>query len=156
MNTLTRHKVLEYRNYTTVWAEDVGHSSLFPVFPEPLQCPVKSLRDVTSGLALCCLAVEYVSLSKRFLPELVNFLAGTLHLAVRDKTSVGPWGISLCHRRRAPAGHAGERCVFCCRIFRRSTVQTVGEVQRPAGAVRGGVVSELEQEEAAAVGDPAP
>ncbi|XP_070780747.1 nucleolar protein 14 isoform X2 [Enoplosus armatus] len=54
-----------------------------------IKCPVRSLQDVTSGLVLCCLAVEYVSFSKRFLPELVNFLAGTLHLAVRDKTSLG-------------------------------------------------------------------
>lgn len=44
---------------------------------------------MTSGLVLCCLALEYVSFSKRFLPELVNFLAGTLHLAVQDKTSLG-------------------------------------------------------------------
>ncbi|XP_067430443.1 nucleolar protein 14 [Thunnus thynnus] len=53
------------------------------------KCPVRSLEDVTSGLMLCCLAVEYVSFSKRFLPELINFLAGTLHLAVQDKTSLG-------------------------------------------------------------------
>lgn len=53
------------------------------------KCPVKSLQDVTSGLALCCLALEYVSLSKRFLPELLNFLCGILHLAVPDKTSIG-------------------------------------------------------------------
>uniref|UniRef100_A0A7N8YG23 NOP14 nucleolar protein homolog (yeast) n=1 Tax=Mastacembelus armatus TaxID=205130 RepID=A0A7N8YG23_9TELE len=52
------------------------------------KCPVRSLQDVTSGLVLCCLAVEYVSFSKRFLPELINFLAGTLHLAVQDKTSL--------------------------------------------------------------------
>ncbi|KAG7473141.1 hypothetical protein JOB18_025811 [Solea senegalensis] len=53
------------------------------------KCPVRSLQDVTSGLVLCCLAVEYVSFSKRFLPELINFLAGTLHLAVKDKSSLG-------------------------------------------------------------------
>ncbi|KAM9820068.1 nucleolar protein 14 [Neosynchiropus ocellatus] len=53
------------------------------------KCPVRSLQDVTSGLLLCCLAVEYVSLSKRFLPELVNFLLGTLNLAVKNKTSLG-------------------------------------------------------------------
>jgi len=53
------------------------------------KCPVRSLEDVTSGLVLCCLAVEYVSFSKRFLPELINFLAGTLHMAVQDKTSLG-------------------------------------------------------------------
>ncbi|XP_040054513.2 nucleolar protein 14 [Gasterosteus aculeatus] len=53
------------------------------------KCPVRSLQDVTSGLVLCCLGVEYVTFSKRFLPELINFLAGTLHLAVKDKTSLG-------------------------------------------------------------------
>uniref|UniRef100_A0A667ZA93 NOP14 nucleolar protein homolog (yeast) n=1 Tax=Myripristis murdjan TaxID=586833 RepID=A0A667ZA93_9TELE len=53
------------------------------------KCPVTSLQDVTSGLVLCCLALEYVSLSKRFLPELINFLSGTLHLAVPDKTAIG-------------------------------------------------------------------
>ncbi|XP_008294954.1 nucleolar protein 14 [Stegastes partitus] len=53
------------------------------------KCPVKSLQDLTSGLVLCCLAVEYVSFSKRFLPELINFLSGTLHLAVQDKSSLG-------------------------------------------------------------------
>ncbi|XP_044031474.1 nucleolar protein 14 [Siniperca chuatsi] len=53
------------------------------------KCPMRSLQDVSSGLVLCCLAVEYVSFSKRFLPELINFLAGTLHLAVRDKNSLG-------------------------------------------------------------------
>uniref|UniRef100_A0AAQ5XFW2 NOP14 nucleolar protein homolog (yeast) n=1 Tax=Amphiprion ocellaris TaxID=80972 RepID=A0AAQ5XFW2_AMPOC len=53
------------------------------------KCPVRSLQDVTSGLFLCCLAVEYISFSKRFLPELINFLSGTLHLAVQDKTSLG-------------------------------------------------------------------
>ncbi|KAM7392750.1 hypothetical protein PAMA_007727 [Pampus argenteus] len=53
------------------------------------KCPVRSLQDVTSGLVLCCLAVEYVSFSKRFLPELINFLAGILYLAVQDKTSLG-------------------------------------------------------------------
>ncbi|XP_047426590.1 nucleolar protein 14 [Mugil cephalus] len=53
------------------------------------KCPVRSLQDLTSGLVLCCLAVEYVSFSKRFFPELINFLTGTLHLAVQDKTSLG-------------------------------------------------------------------
>uniref|UniRef100_A0A3B5KYW4 NOP14 nucleolar protein homolog (yeast) n=1 Tax=Xiphophorus couchianus TaxID=32473 RepID=A0A3B5KYW4_9TELE len=53
------------------------------------KCPVRSLQDLTSGLVLCCLGVEYISFSKRFLPELINFLSGTLHLAVQDKASTG-------------------------------------------------------------------
>lgn len=50
---------------------------------------MRTLEDVSSGLVLCCLAVEYVSISKRFLPELLNFLLGILHLSVRDKTAPG-------------------------------------------------------------------
>uniref|UniRef100_A0A8C5A6B2 Nucleolar protein 14 n=1 Tax=Gadus morhua TaxID=8049 RepID=A0A8C5A6B2_GADMO len=61
------------------------------------KCPVTSLQDVTSGLVLCCLALEYVSLSKRLLPELLNFLCGILHLAVPDKTSTGSHAPSLTH-----------------------------------------------------------
>uniref|UniRef100_A0A4W4DNP6 Nucleolar protein 14 n=1 Tax=Electrophorus electricus TaxID=8005 RepID=A0A4W4DNP6_ELEEL len=46
------------------------------------KCPVVSLEGTLSGLLLCCLAVEFVSLSRRFIPELINFLLGLLHLAV--------------------------------------------------------------------------
>lgn len=53
------------------------------------KCPVRTLQDVTVGLVLCCLATEYISFSKRFLPELVNFLLGTLDLAVHEKKSLG-------------------------------------------------------------------
>uniref|UniRef100_A0A665WVJ0 NOP14 nucleolar protein homolog (yeast) n=1 Tax=Echeneis naucrates TaxID=173247 RepID=A0A665WVJ0_ECHNA len=73
---------------------DFRHPVTTPV--HPIYCTYctlcllsKSLQDVTSGLVLCCLALEYVSFSKRFLPELINFLTGTLHLAVKDKTSLG-------------------------------------------------------------------
>uniref|UniRef100_A0A8B9HJC0 NOP14 nucleolar protein homolog (yeast) n=1 Tax=Astyanax mexicanus TaxID=7994 RepID=A0A8B9HJC0_ASTMX len=50
------------------------------------KCPVSSLESVSAGLVLCCLAVEFVSLSKRFIPELINFLLGLLHLAVPADT----------------------------------------------------------------------
>ena len=72
---------------------------------------MRSLQDVTSGLVLCCLAVEYVSFSKRFLPELVNFLAGTLHLAVPDKTSLGISSL-ICGSKRGPLGVLADKlCV---------------------------------------------
>uniref|UniRef100_A0A672FTS5 NOP14 nucleolar protein homolog (yeast) n=1 Tax=Salarias fasciatus TaxID=181472 RepID=A0A672FTS5_SALFA len=57
------------------------------------KCPVRSLQDLASGLLLCCLAVEYVSFSKRFFPELITFLTGTLHLAVQDKSSLGSYTV---------------------------------------------------------------
>lgn len=43
---------------------------------------VRSLEDLTSGLFLCTLFLQYEQLSKRFVPEAINFLANAvLHLA---------------------------------------------------------------------------
>ncbi|PCH40939.1 Nop14-like protein [Wolfiporia cocos MD-104 SS10] len=43
---------------------------------------VRSLKDLASGLFLCTLFLQYESLSKRFVPEAINFLANSiLHLA---------------------------------------------------------------------------
>ncbi|XP_051533623.1 nucleolar protein 14 [Myxocyprinus asiaticus] len=53
------------------------------------KCTVCSLEDVSKGLILCCLALEFVSLSQRFFPELINFLLGLLHLTVPNKTNTG-------------------------------------------------------------------
>ncbi|XP_035377306.1 nucleolar protein 14 [Electrophorus electricus] len=53
------------------------------------KCPVVSLEGTLSGLLLCCLAVEFVSLSRRFIPELINFLLGLLHLAVPSDPCAG-------------------------------------------------------------------
>ncbi|XP_042603952.1 nucleolar protein 14 [Cyprinus carpio] len=53
------------------------------------RCAVVSLEDVCKGLVLCCLALEYVSLSQRIFPELLNFLLGLLHLTVSDKHNTG-------------------------------------------------------------------
>ncbi|KAI0921150.1 hypothetical protein AcV5_001156 [Taiwanofungus camphoratus] len=45
-------------------------------------CRVRSLQDLTSGLFLCTLFMQYETLSKRFVPEAINFLANSiLHLA---------------------------------------------------------------------------
>lgn len=53
------------------------------------KCVLVSLEDVCKGLVLCCLALQFVSLSKRLFPELLNFLLGLLHLTVPDKSSTG-------------------------------------------------------------------
>jgi nucleolar protein 14 len=43
---------------------------------------VRSLRDIASGLFLCTLFLQFESLSKRLVPESINFLLNTvLHLA---------------------------------------------------------------------------
>ena len=44
------------------------------------QCRIRSLRDLASGLFLCTLTLQYEQLSKRLVPETVNFLAQSLVL----------------------------------------------------------------------------
>ncbi|CAI9613986.1 unnamed protein product [Staurois parvus] len=53
------------------------------------KCPVSSLEDVAAGLFICCMFLEYVSLSQRFVPEVINFLLGVLHLATARRPSIG-------------------------------------------------------------------
>ncbi|XP_018410490.1 PREDICTED: nucleolar protein 14 [Nanorana parkeri] len=53
------------------------------------KCPVSSLEDVAAGLFICSMFLEYVSLSQRFVPEVINFLLGILHLATVRRTSIG-------------------------------------------------------------------
>lgn len=45
------------------------------------QCPVSHERDVAAGLFLSTLCLEFVSMSKRYVPEAINFLHGVLFLA---------------------------------------------------------------------------
>ena len=48
---------------------------------------VRSLQDVASGLFLCSLFLHYEKMSKRFVPEAINFLVNsTLHLAPHPYT----------------------------------------------------------------------
>ncbi|KAM0751542.1 Nop14-like protein [Meredithblackwellia eburnea MCA 4105] len=42
------------------------------------QCRIRSLVDISSGLFLCTLAAQYESLSKRLVPEALNFLCNAL------------------------------------------------------------------------------
>lgn len=50
---------------------------------------VRSLQDIASGSFLCSLFLHYEKMSKRFVPEAVNFLVNsTLHLASHSYTDV--------------------------------------------------------------------
>nr|XP_034969033.1 nucleolar protein 14 [Zootoca vivipara] len=49
------------------------------------KCAVTTVQDVVKGLFVCCLFLEYISLSRRFIPELVNFLLGVLYMAIPKK-----------------------------------------------------------------------
>ncbi|XP_059022487.1 nucleolar protein 14 isoform X3 [Mustela lutreola] len=62
------------------------------------KCPVLSLQDVVKGLFVCCVFLDYVSLSRRFIPELVNFLLGILYIASPNKCG---HGYTLVHPFRA-------------------------------------------------------
>ncbi|KAM8802702.1 nucleolar protein 14 [Rhynchonycteris naso] len=53
------------------------------------KCPVLSLPDVVKGLFLCCVFLDYVALSRRFIPELINFLLGILYIATPNMQSQG-------------------------------------------------------------------
>ncbi|KAG6812102.1 hypothetical protein H0H92_004402 [Tricholoma furcatifolium] len=52
-------------------------------------CRVRSLSDIASGLFLCTLFLQFEELSKRFVPEAVNFLTNTiLHIAPHQYKTV--------------------------------------------------------------------
>ncbi|XP_003461905.1 nucleolar protein 14 isoform X1 [Cavia porcellus] len=53
------------------------------------KCPVLSLQDVVKGLFVCCLFLDFVSLSRRLIPELMNFLLGVLYIAAPNKQGYG-------------------------------------------------------------------
>ncbi|XP_071170324.1 nucleolar protein 14-like isoform X2 [Mytilus edulis] len=55
------------------------------------QTPVNHERDVAVGLFLCNLCLEYIYLSRRFVPEAINFLHGLLYLASKkDPNKIEP------------------------------------------------------------------
>ncbi|XP_019626032.1 PREDICTED: nucleolar protein 14-like [Branchiostoma belcheri] len=69
---------------------DFRHSVVTPAMLFMAQiltkCPVTSGRDVACGLFVCTLFLQYVSLSKRFVPEVINYLHGLLYLAVKKES----------------------------------------------------------------------
>lgn len=73
------------------------------------QCRVRDLKDVASGLFLCSLVLQYEALSKRLVPEAVNFVAQAVLLLfpVGDRPAEEGEGSELVGRYPAPdAGRA--------------------------------------------------
>ncbi|NWU13757.1 NOP14 protein, partial [Cephalopterus ornatus] len=72
---------------------DFWHPVVTPAFIYMSQlltkCRITTLQDVMKGLFICCLFLEYVSLSRRFVPELINFLLGVLHISLPKKQAQG-------------------------------------------------------------------
>lgn len=53
------------------------------------KCLVLSLQDAVKGLFVCSMFLDFVSLSQRLIPELLNFLLGILYIAAPDKQGQG-------------------------------------------------------------------
>ncbi|KAM6135651.1 nucleolar protein 14 isoform 1-T1 [Phoenicopterus ruber ruber] len=72
---------------------DFCHPVVTPAFIYMSQlltkCRITTLQDVIKGLFICCLFLEYVSLSRRFVPELINFLLGVLHISLPKNQAQG-------------------------------------------------------------------
>ncbi|NWV25589.1 NOP14 protein, partial [Origma solitaria] len=72
---------------------DFWHPVVTPAFVYMSQlltkCRITTLQDVIKGLFICCLFLEYVSLSRRFAPELINFLLGVLHISLPKNQAQG-------------------------------------------------------------------
>ncbi|NXS26793.1 NOP14 protein, partial [Pomatostomus ruficeps] len=72
---------------------DFWHPVVTPAFMYMSQlltkCRITTLQDVIKGLFVCCLFLEYVSLSRRFVPELINFLLGVLHISLPKNQAQG-------------------------------------------------------------------
>ncbi|XP_019408854.1 PREDICTED: nucleolar protein 14 [Crocodylus porosus] len=72
---------------------DFWHPVVTPAFLYMSQlltkCQVTTLQDVVKGLFVCSLFQEYISLSQRFVPELINFLLGILHITLPKKQAQG-------------------------------------------------------------------
>ncbi|NWV62404.1 NOP14 protein, partial [Malurus elegans] len=72
---------------------DFWHPVVTPAFMYMSQlltkCRITTLQDVIKGLFICCLFLEYVSFSKRFVPELINFLLGVLHISLPKNQAQG-------------------------------------------------------------------
>ncbi|NXP48556.1 NOP14 protein, partial [Heliornis fulica] len=72
---------------------DFWHPVVTPAFMYMSQlltkCRIMALQDIIKGLFICCLFLEYASLSRRFVPELINFLLGVLHLSLPKKQAQG-------------------------------------------------------------------
>lgn len=83
-----------------------------PTLTAPLsQCPVLSLQDAVKGLFVCSMFLDFVSLSQRLIPELLNFLLGILYIAAPDKQGQGEPGRGA----RAPNLGALQRCLSLVR-----------------------------------------
>eukprot|EP00058_Branchiostoma_floridae_P006087 XP_002591575.1 hypothetical protein BRAFLDRAFT_131025 [Branchiostoma floridae] len=86
VDTLLLFKLVSVIFPTSDFRHSVVTSAMLFMAQILTKCPVTSGRDVACGLFVCTLFLQYVSLSKRFVPEVINYLQGLLYLAVKKES----------------------------------------------------------------------
>ncbi|ESO96868.1 hypothetical protein LOTGIDRAFT_115358 [Lottia gigantea] len=81
IDTLLMLKLISVIFPTSDFQHKVTTPSLMFMAQMLAQTPVNNERDIVYGLFLCNLCLEYVSCSKRFIPEVISYLHGILFLA---------------------------------------------------------------------------
>ncbi|KAK7870636.1 hypothetical protein R5R35_009132 [Gryllus longicercus] len=81
-NSLIFFKVVSLLFPTSDFQHPVVSPSVVFMCQMLFQCRVKSRRDISAGLFLVTMVLEFTVLSKRFSPAAINFLCGVLHLAI--------------------------------------------------------------------------
>ncbi|XP_052770392.1 nucleolar protein 14-like isoform X2 [Mya arenaria] len=85
LDTLMMFKLVSQLFPTSDFRHEVTTSAMVFMCQILGQSPVNHGRDILAGQLLCTLCLEYVSLSKRYIPEVVNFLHGLLFYASNKK-----------------------------------------------------------------------
>ncbi|KAK3603036.1 hypothetical protein CHS0354_037784 [Potamilus streckersoni] len=91
LDTLLMFKLVSMLFPTSDFYHPVTTPALLFLCQMLAQCSISQERDVAAGLFVCSICLEYVSLSKRYIPEVVNFLHGLLFLAAeKDPNKIEP------------------------------------------------------------------
>ncbi|KAK6185807.1 hypothetical protein SNE40_007956 [Patella caerulea] len=83
LDTLLMLKVVSIIFPTSDFQHKVTTPSLLFMAQMLGQTPVNSERDIIYGLYICNLCLEFIGMSKRFIPEVISFLHGLLFLAAK-------------------------------------------------------------------------
>uniref|UniRef100_A0A0B7A112 Nucleolar protein 14 n=1 Tax=Arion vulgaris TaxID=1028688 RepID=A0A0B7A112_9EUPU len=110
IDTLMYLKLVECLFPTSDYQHPVTTPAIHFITQMLSECMLRSNRDVVAGTFVCSLALKFVDLSKRFIPEVVTFLHGLLYLgAVKDGSSdikvypphrVGSKAVDLCVQQK--------------------------------------------------------
>ncbi|KOX78543.1 Nucleolar protein 14 [Melipona quadrifasciata] len=81
LDTLVFFKLVSLLFPTSDFRHPVTTPSLIFMSQILFRCRVKNKVDISKGLFICTLILEYTILSKRFAPSVINFLRGIIHIS---------------------------------------------------------------------------